>query len=84
MTTTGTASFVPNSYPTPNAFTDKLLHLMGPTEWKVLSFAIRHILGWQDKLAERKAVISLTMFTDGYITKGGDRYFGTGLSRQIA
>ena len=41
------SDFIPNSYQTPNAYIDKYLHLLTGEEWKVLSYAIRRILGFQ-------------------------------------
>lgn len=54
--------YIPNSYQTPNVLVDEIMPLLTPIEWCVLSFAIRHILGWQDRIASREAEISLTRF----------------------
>lgn len=87
MTTPGQAndakptSFVPNSYCTPNAFVDKIMHLLEPKEWVVLSFVCRHIFGWKDKIESRTAAISISMLVNGFPTSKGDYYFGCGLSR---
>lgn len=72
----------PNSFQTPNSFVDEAMHLLTSDEYKVLSFIDRHILGWQEKVMERKGVISLTMLVKGYQSKKTGRWFhGTGLSR---
>jgi hypothetical protein len=56
---------VPNSYQTPNVYVDKLMYYLTPNEWKVLSYACRSILGWQNKIEVRQARISLSRFKDG-------------------
>lgn len=56
------SAYVPNSYQTPNILVDILMPLLSPQEWMVLSFATRHILGWQDKIASRQANISVSQF----------------------
>jgi hypothetical protein len=70
------SKFIPNSFQTPNAVVDDLMNLLTGSELKVLLFTIRHIFGWQDKIALNKAPISLSMYTDGY----GD-FAGVGLGR---
>lgn len=76
------SKIVPNSFQTPNAYVDEAMHLLTPEEYVVLSFIDRHILGWQEKVMERKGVISLTMIVEGYQSKKTGRWFhGTGLSR---
>jgi len=54
--------FIPNSYQTPNILVDEIMPLLTPEEWVVLSFATRRILGWRDKIIDRKAPISLSQF----------------------
>ena len=68
---------IPNSYQTPNIYIDVLLPLLTDSEWRVLSFAMRHILGWREKIKARKGVISLSMFENGY-----GPYPGCGLNKQ--
>lgn len=58
------------------------MELLTGEEYKCLSFAARHILGWQDRINERRGAISFTMFEHGYTTQDGQRYGGTGLSRR--
>lgn len=74
-------TIIPNSFQTPNLYIDTALALLTPEEWVCLSFAIRHILGWQDKINKRRGVISLTMFERGFITAQGTEFGGTGLTR---
>lgn len=78
---TAKTSFVPNTYSTPNAFVDQLMHLLEPEEYVVLSYICRHILGWQDKIARRIGAVSLSMLEDGFEAKNGDKYHGCGLSK---
>lgn len=73
---------VPNSFQTPNAHVDHAMQFLSGDEYKVLNFAVRHILGWHDRVTDRKGRISLTTFCDGFTTKTGEHYGGTGLSRQ--
>ena len=74
---------IPNSFQFPNFYVDNLWTYLTPEECKVLTFAIREILGWQDRIASRKAFISLSVFTEGKEDKKGERYnYGCGLSRQ--
>ena len=56
------STIIPNSFQTPNLYIDQLMPLLTPQEWVVLSFATRHIFGWQDRIASRRANISLSMF----------------------
>lgn len=70
------STIIPNSFQTPNLFIDDLMPLLTPQEWVVLSFATRHIFGWQDRIASRRAHISLSMFTSW----GKDKR-GCGLSK---
>ncbi len=57
-----TANYIPNSFQTPNVLADEIMPLLTPQEWLVLSFATRHILGWHDRIHERRAPISLSRF----------------------
>jgi hypothetical protein len=72
---------LPNSFQTPNAHVDDIMHHLSGDEYKVLNFAVRHILGWQSNLTDRTGEISLTMFEHGYTAKNGRRFNGTGLGR---
>jgi hypothetical protein len=76
------SSIIPNTFQSPNAHVDRAMQYLSGDEYKVLAFAVRHIYGWRDSLAERRGHISLSMFTDGYVTKSGVEFGGTGLGRQ--
>ena len=74
---------VPNSFQHPNFLIDKLDYYLTAEESKVLSKAVREILGWRDKITERKAPISLSVFVDGKFNKDGKRLCrGCGLGLQ--
>jgi hypothetical protein len=62
--TTKQRRLIPNSFQTPNAFVDDIMHLLESDEYKILSFATRHILGWRGSVEDRQSRISLTMFVD--------------------
>lgn len=76
-------TFIPNSYQTPNAYCDRLMYLLTPAEWKILSYAIRRIFGFE----KRKDYISLSQFHHGTTsrkrTDGEPEQLdhGTGLSK---
>lgn len=74
-------TLLPNTFQTPNEYVDALMVYLTPQEYVCLSFATRHILGWQEKLNSRHGKISLTMFEHGYTTPSGTQFGGTGLSR---
>jgi len=57
------SNYIPNSFQTPNVLVDEIMPLLTPQEWLVLSFATRHILGWHDRIHERRAPISLSRNT---------------------
>lgn len=71
---------VMNSFQNPNWYVDNLLQWLDPVEWAALSFMIRHIYGWRDKIVDRRNRISLSQFVDGM----GEKYGGCGLSRPQA
>lgn len=70
-----------NSFQTPNSYVDSAMAMLTPEEYKCLSFATRHILGWQDKINKRRGFISLSMFEHGFISAKGVVFGGTGLGR---
>lgn len=70
-------TMLPNSYQNPNWLVDELMQWLEPNEWVALSFMVRHILGWRDKISDRRNRISLTQFEDGM----GDGLGGCGLTR---
>lgn len=70
---------VPNSFQKPNILTDKLAYYLTPEENTVLDKAVREILGWRNKIVERKAAISLSVFVDGKFIDGVQVAWGCGL-----
>jgi hypothetical protein len=71
--------FIPNSCQLPNVFVDRYMSILTPPEWKVLTYAVRRIFGFN----KRRDRISISQFCNGVTTKEGkvlDR--GTGLSKQ--
>jgi len=71
-----------NSFQTPNSYVDNAMGMLTSEEYKCLSFATRHILGWQDKVSKRRGFISLNMFENGFVSAKGVVFGGTGLTRQ--
>jgi len=70
---------IPNSFQTPNSYVDDFMAFLTPEEYKVLSYAIRRIIGFD----KRQDNISLSQFTDGAILSNGQvRDYGTGLGRE--
>lgn len=77
------SDFIPNTFQTPNAIVDKLMFLLTDSEFRVLMYMVRHILGWQRKADSRRACISLSNFSEGfsYPTPDGEvSYPGCGLN----
>jgi hypothetical protein len=75
---------LPNTFQTPNEYVDRAMQYLENNELRVLIFGTRHILGWQDRLDKRTAIMSLTMLVDGFITEEGNHFAGCGLSRPAA
>jgi hypothetical protein len=74
-------TLVPNSFQHPNLYVDWLSYYLTAEEEKVLNKAIREILGWQDKIADRRARISLSVFVEGKTARDGHTLcLGCGLS----
>lgn len=69
----------PNTFQNPNDYVDKFMQYLTGNEFKVLTFAVRHIVGFTEYQANLQRVISLSMFQHGY--KGNDEYNGVGMSR---
>lgn len=65
-------TIVPNSFQHPNIYEDWLAYYLTPEEHKVLGKAIREILGWEDKIADRRARIALSVFVDGKTKYDGE------------
>lgn len=59
-------SFIPNTFQTPNAIIDRLMFLLTDGEFRVLMYAVRHILGWKHKAKTLRGCISLSSFVDGF------------------
>lgn len=72
---------VPNTFQTFNFYVDRAMELLTDSELRVLLYATRHIMGWQDRVEKRTGAISLTMFENGFTTKDGQHYGGCGLGR---
>lgn len=72
---------IPNAFQTPNIYIDRVMPYLTESEIRVLLYATRHILGWQDKIKKRKNTISITMFERGFTTRDGVYYAGCGLGR---
>lgn len=72
--------FIPNSFQTPNEYVDHFMHLLTSDEWKVLSYTVRRIFGFQ----QRYDRISLTQYQTGTVSRetGEQLDHGTGLSRK--
>ncbi len=73
------SNFIPNSYQTPNMYVDRLMPLLTPSEWMVLSYMARRIFGFQ-KASDQ---ISLSQLEHGIKSKatGKQLDYGTGLGR---
>lgn len=70
------STFVPNSFQTPNAYVDDLMPYLSDSEFKVLIYAVRRILGFQ----KRQDRISISQFTEGTKARDGSILdTGTGL-----
>jgi hypothetical protein len=76
------SKLVPNSFQHPNIFIDQLAYFLTPAEQAVLNKAVREILGWQDKIEDRRARIALSVFVEGKFDRAtGERLcYGCGLS----
>jgi hypothetical protein len=57
-----THDYIPNTFQTPNKIIDELMPLLTDSEFRVLSFMVRHILGWGDSAKTNRAHISLSKF----------------------
>ncbi len=75
--TTSKNGFLPNSFQVPNLYLDRVMPLLELSEFAVLMYAARHILGWDD-VQDRCAHLSLTAFERGHRGQSG-----CGLSRPV-
>jgi len=74
------SDFVPNSFQHPNLYVDGYMHLLTGEEFKVLTYAVRRIFGFN----KRQDRISLSQFVSGTVSRDDGRQLdnGTGLSNQ--
>lgn len=79
------ATYIPNTFMTPNAIIDVLMPLLTDGEFRVLMFITRHILGWEKGRETCKARISQSVMENGYSyqdKQGNKRQIqGCGLSK---
>lgn len=75
------STLLPNTFQCFNLYIDRALEHLTDSEVRILWYATRHILGWQDKIKKRHGHISLTMFEHGYTAESGKHYGGCGLGR---
>ena len=77
-------TLIPNSFQYPNMYIDWLSYYLTSEEEKVLNKAVREILGWEDKIATRRARIALSVFVEGKTSKktGELTCLGCGLGLQ--
>lgn len=59
-------TLLPNSTQVPNLYFDEFMFWLEGDEWKALSYAVRHILGFDDRRATRRRRISVSTFENGY------------------
>jgi hypothetical protein len=73
------SDFIPNSFQVPNAYIDRIWHLLTPPEQSVLIYMARRIFGF----GRRQDRISLSQFTGGTRSRKDGRALdgGTGLGR---
>jgi hypothetical protein len=76
----GGNSIYPNTFQAHNFYVDELMHLLTPEEFKVLMFAVREIMGWQDKRDSCRSRIAISVFSGGNGTDRKVFSYGTGLS----
>ena len=76
---TTTDNFITNSFQTPNAYVDELMCMLTSAEWKIVSYTVRRIFGFN----KRRDRISISQYTNGLVSRTGEQLDGgTGLSRQ--
>lgn len=81
MTEEAQNPFISNYYGTPNILVDRLMPLLTPEEWMVLSFTCRQVLGWEDTIQIKRKRISLTIFAQCGLSIGAIRKALGGLER---
>jgi hypothetical protein len=79
------SKIVPNTFQCFNAYVDRAMQHLTDAELRVLLYASRHIMGWQDKISSRMGHISLEMFEHGFDYTDDDgnllHFAGCGLRR---
>lgn len=74
----------PNTFQHHNWYVDELLYLLTPEESKVLTYALREIMGWEAGRQTRRARIALSCFVEGWKDRQGTiRSHGTGMNRAV-
>lgn len=77
------SKIIPNTFMCFNTYVDRAMYQLSDSELRVLLFATRHILGWQDKIDSRRGRISISMFVEGFESTDEDGvvtvYKGCGL-----
>lgn len=75
-------TIIPNTFQHPNYYVDVLDEYLTPEESKVLTHAIREILGWRDSLQTRQKHIARDVFLNGRVVKGKKVYGGVNLCKE--
>lgn len=75
-------TIIPNTFQHPNFYVDVLDEYLTPEESKILTHAIREILGWQDSLETRQKHIARDIFLNGRVVKGRKVYGGVNLCKE--
>lgn len=79
------STFLPNSFQMPNSVIDTLMPLLTDSEFRVLCWVMRHIMGWTQNAERKRARIAQTLIENGYTwtdSKGKDHVFaGCGVGR---
>lgn len=74
------SEFIPNAFQTPNAYVDKFMAYLTAEEWKVLSYFVRRIFGFN----KRQDRLSYSQIMNGYVRNGVRVDAGTGLGAAAA
>ena len=75
-------TIIPNTFQHPNYYVDVLDEYLTPEESKVLTHAIREILGWRDSLQTRQKHIARDIFLNGRVVNGRKVYGGVNLCKE--
>lgn len=76
------SKIIPNAFQTPNLYVDRLMPLLTDTEFRILIYMTRRIIGFQ----KQEDKISLSQFTDGVVSDAtGNRLdYGAGVGKESA